>query len=82
MLPTLLFGWLPTSRSILELLGKEFPNAIFRIIKWAPRSRASYETGMTALLHELQAQSRIPSSNIPNLVENFRRQHGIINCAQ
>jgi len=81
MSPTSLFGWLPKCCSILELLSEEFSNTIFRIIKRSPRPRASYETGMTAPFDEFEMQVAIPPSNIPNLVENLRRQHRIVNRA-
>jgi len=82
MSTTPLFSHLPRRYSVLELFGEEFSNTIFRIIKWTPRPRASYETGMTAALHKLEVQGWVPSGNLPNFVENFRGQHGIINSAQ
>jgi hypothetical protein len=65
----------------LELFGEELSNTILRIIKWTPRPRASYETGMTAPFHEFQAQLRIPARDIPDLVENLRRQHRVVDRA-
>jgi len=66
---------------MLKLLSKEFSNTIFRIIKRLPWQRASYEASMTALFHEFHVQARVPPSNIPNLVEHFRRQHRIVDRA-
>jgi hypothetical protein len=68
MSTTPLFGHLPRRYSVLELFGEEFSNTIFRIIKWTPRPRASYETGVTALFHEFQVQGRIPPGNISDFV--------------
>jgi hypothetical protein len=75
---TPLFDRLPKRCSILELLSEELSNTIFRIIKRPPRPRASYEAGMAALFHEFKVQIRISPSNIPNLFENYRWQHRIV----
>jgi len=68
-------------RSILELFGEKFSNTIFRIIKRPPRPRASYEAGMTAPFYEFHIQVPIPPSNVPNLVENLRWQHRVVDRA-
>jgi hypothetical protein len=77
---TPLFGWL-LKRCILELLSEEFSNTIFRIIKRPPRPRASDEAGMTTPFHEFKVQIRVSPSNIPNLFENYRWQHRVVDRA-
>jgi hypothetical protein len=37
---------------------------------------------MSTPFHEFQVQFRVPLGNLSDSVENFRRQHGIINRAQ
>jgi hypothetical protein len=73
---------LPSFRSYLELSREEFSNAVFRIIKRTPWPRASYEAGVTTFFYKLQVEGWVPARHIPDFVENFGWQHGVVNRAQ
>jgi hypothetical protein len=73
---------LPRYSSTAELFGEKLSNAIFRIIKRAPGPRASYEAGVTTFFYKLQVEGWVPARHIPDFVENFGWQHGVVNRAQ
>src|SRR6185369_11781835 len=80
--PRLLFGRHLGLRGLCENLGEEFPDPIFRIIKWAPRPEASYEPGVASLVYKFQMQSTVVPCDLSHFIENFGREHWVIDRAQ
>jgi hypothetical protein len=79
---TPLFGQLPRRRDTLELLGEKLANPIFRIIKWTPWPGASNETRMATALNEFGVQITVLPGGVPYLVQNFWREHWVVDGAQ
>jgi hypothetical protein len=72
---------LPRFRSTFELFREEFSNAVFRIIKRPPWPRASYKTGVSALIRKLKVKVGVPARYFPDFLENFGWKHGVVNRA-
>jgi ABC-type iron transport system FetAB ATPase subunit len=66
----------------VKLLGEKLSDAVLRIIKWAPRHRASDKTGVTASFHEVDLECGVVHSRFANFIEDFSGQHRIISRAE
>jgi hypothetical protein len=47
-------GLCSTRASARELLGQEFPDSVFSVIKWPPRQEPAYEAGMASPFNKVK----------------------------